>query len=252
MKKIFWKPAHRLLVAQKSFLIKRDPMFTGSDLDAVRRAQEFLPAELHRDLGAFAMVAEWIQPMWDELADQGYSESSSFIIPTVRPAVAQEREVHRQIQIGEFDTQDLIGELMRRMTEATDPIRIRNLVREEVNSVLAQSLPGFVPAVEAAPEAPTHLTGPHLHRVLIIGLQGSQIEIMKTRYKGKLDLHFMSGGEGGSRVKGMVQNMEMTIRTRWCKGILESKGWPNFTFINGGLDSIRRIINERFHIKENA
>jgi len=194
--------------------------------------------------------------MWEDLKKQGYSESNSWVKPAPEApthAVAQEREQVRDLQIGEIQTTDLIAELMKRIADAADPKRIQKLVRDEVQAVLAASLPGFVAApVEEQIETPVHLEGPHLKRVLILGLQGGQIEIMKNRYKGKLDLHFLTGSEGSNRIKGMVQNMDFSIRSKWCKGQLDTKGWPNFTFINGGLDSIRRVINEKFHIKENA
>ncbi len=255
MKKIFWKPEHRLLVAQKSFLLKRDPLFVGSDLGAVRQAQQSLPAELQRDLIHFGVVSGWIIPLWDELAKQGYAESTSWVKPAPEAptrAVEQQKQQTRSVQIGEVATTDLIGELMKRITEAVDPKRIQQMVREEVHAVLSKSLPGFsLPAEEDVIE-PAHLEGPHLNRVLILGLQGGQIEVLRQRYRGKLDMHFMDGSEGTARIKGMVHNMEFSIRSRWCKGNLDTKGWPNFTFINGGLDSIRRILNEKFQIKENA
>lgn len=251
MSRIFWKPAQKLLVAQRAFALLKDPLFTGSELDAVRDAQLALDPSLHRDITGMQAVTPWIQTIWRELESNGFATPKATIVPQLNPNVEHEREARRVHQLSEFKTEDLLGEFFKRMTDLMDPANIREMVRTEVNAMLERRLPGVLaPDEYTEPEAPAPDSK---HRVCIIGLIAGQPDVMLRKYKGVIDFHFIDGSEGHNRVKGIVQTMDYTIRTKWCKGNLGSThGWSNYTMCNGGLESIQRLINERFHIKDAA
>lgn len=252
MKRIQWKPDQWLTVAKQSYSLLLDPTFMGTQIEAVRRAQQALAPEFHRGLNSMQEVKPKITDLWKALEDQGFKAEAPVIQATVNHAIEHE---HRQIQstmlLSDITTQDLMGEFMRRISDALDPATLRHLIRDEVNATLDRRMPGIlppdpdqeVPAVEELPDRPQR------HRVLVLGLQGSQEEILKRKYKGVVEFHFMSGGEGGTRIKNTVGLMDFSVRSKWCKGHLGStSGWPNFTATTGGIDSIQRLINQRFKI----
>lgn len=247
MKRINWKPEQRLQVAKRSHQLITDPLFTGSRLDAVRQAQaELLPRDLHRDLGTIQIVSKWIEPLWAEMNAQ-----KSGPAPAIQPIVDHRAEAHyqaKQLVLSELSTEDLLSEFMRRITDLTSERRIRTLVQEQVQVELERSIPGWKPVTYIEePEEVKVEAKPH---VLILGLMEDQKQIIENKYRGKLDMHFRAGSEGSKYVKSMTDNMDLTIKTKWCKGHLGStSGWPNFTSSSGGLSDIQRLINQRFKIQ---
>jgi hypothetical protein len=245
-KRIFWKSEHWQAVAKRSYIIRKDPLFKGSDVEAVRIAQrEVLPAELHRNLISMAEVAR-IPGMWDELRAQGYAQDQSIINPVIpaeqRPAI---------LSVSDIPTGDLMAELMKRIADVMNPDYIRAIAREEANAVIERRIPGLLPP-DPGPVAEEKIEEPEQrkYRVCVIGLMGSQQETLKRNYGRLIDFHFLSGSEGANRIKATVERMEFTVRSKWCKGTLGStSGWPNFTSAgDGGLDTIMRLINNRFKL----
>lgn len=245
--KITWKPDQRLQVAKRSHHLITDPLFTGTKLEAVRQAQaELLSPELHRDLSGIHMVSKWIEPLWAEMNAQ-----KSGPAPAIQPVVDHRAEAHyqaKQLVLSELSSEDLLSEFMKRITDLTSERRIRTLVQEQVNAELERSLPGWKPVSYI--EEPVTVNVEQKPHVLILGLMEDQKQIIQNKYRGKLDLHFKAGSEGAKYVKSMSDNMDLTIKTKWCKGHLGStNGWPNFTSSAGGLSDIQRLINQRFKIQ---
>ena len=247
-KRITWKPDQWLAVAQRSFSLLRDPMFNGSKIEAVRQAQRaVLPPELHRGLISMQEVTPKIPELWGKLHDQGYVED----VPVIQPHVNHEIETQHQktLLLSDITTQDLMLEFMRRITDALDPSNLRNMVRTEVNAVIDRRMPGIIP-----PDPEAFIPEPEpekekLLRVMIIGLNGGQQEIMKRKYAGIIDFHFLEGNEGAQRLKNTAGLMDFSVRSKWCKQNLPStSGWPNFTATTGGMDTIQRLINVKFKI----
>jgi hypothetical protein len=248
MKRITWKPDQRLQVAKRSHQLITDPLFTGSRLEAVRQAQaELLPREVHRDLTNIQMVSKWIEPLWAEM-----NAHKSGPAPAIQPVVDHRAEAHyqaKQLALSELSTHDLLSEYMRRITDLTSERRIRTIVQEQVQVELERAIPGWKPTsyIEEPEVAEKVADKPH---VLILGLMEDQKQIIENKYRGKLDLHFRAGSEGAKHVKSMTGTMDLTIKTKWCKGHLGStSGWPNFTSSSGGLSDIQRLINQRFKIQ---
>jgi hypothetical protein len=244
--KITWKPAQRLELAKRSHQLISDPLFTGNKLDAVRQAQaELFSAQDQRELKTFANVKPWIEPLWTELSNQIKNG------PAIQPVIDYAAEAHyqqKQLALSELSTEDLLGEFMRRVADMTSERRIRNICQEQVQIELERSIPGWKPTTYIEePEVIKAADKPH---VLIVGLQGDQIQILENKYRGKLDLHFKSGAEGARHIKSLVDNMHFTIKTKWCKqGLGSTSTWPNFQNCNGGMSEIQRLLNMRFRIE---
>jgi hypothetical protein len=128
-KKIVWEPPQLAVVAKRSYLIRNDPLFLGTDVEAVRRAQrDVLPAELHRPLRSMQEVPRVLH-LWRKLHEQSYTGHGDEAPPMAQPA-----KPSRPLEAE--STANLLGELAVRLTDALDEERIRKLVREEVNRVL--------------------------------------------------------------------------------------------------------------------
>lgn len=244
-KRIFWKPEQWQLVAKRSYIIKKDPLFQGSDIEAVRVAQrEVLPANLQRPLLSMQEVIK-LRDMWEELRAQGYAQVQAIIQPLSHP---ESKQVHLAIE--DIPTEALMQEFFKRMLDVLNPDYLKRLVREEANAVIDRRMPGIVPPdpepLEPLDEKPIE----RKFRVCVLGLMGAQQERLKQIYGRTIDFHFLSGSEGGNRIKSTAQVMDLTIRSKWCKGTLPStSGWPNFTSAgDGGMETIQRLINQRFKL----
>lgn len=247
MKRITWNPETKMQIAKRAHQLITDPLFVGRRIEAVRQAQkELLPASQHRPLISMQEVSKWADPIWAELDAQGPSKPIA-----IQPIVDHRAEAHyqaKQLALSELSTEEILGEFMKRIADLTSERRIRTLVQEQVSIELERSIPGWKPAkyIEE-PEVIQAVQKPH---VLIVGLQGDQIQIIESKYRGKLDLHFKSGAEGARHIKSLVENMDMTIKTKWCKqGLGSTSGWPNFTTCNGGMSEIQRLLNMRFKVE---
>jgi hypothetical protein len=246
MKRIVWEPDQKLAVAKRSFQLVNDPLFIGTPITAVRTAMaEIIPPEDQRTLGNMEVVNKWLKPIWDEL--KTHSPQAKAINPIVDHRAEFEYQQKRML-LSELTTEDLLSEFMKRVTDLTSERRIKSLVQEQVQLELERSIPGWKPQILI--EEPETIEARNKPHVLILGLEEGQKQIIVSKYKGLLDLHFKSGSEGAKTVKSLVDNMDLTIKTKWCKGHLGStKGWPNFMNSNGGVSEIQRQINLRFKLQ---
>jgi hypothetical protein len=248
-RRVFWKPDQWQLVGKRSFLIRKDPLFNGTDIEAVRIAQrEVLPADKQRPLISMQEVCTDrydIREMWKELMKQGYGSDQGAILPTIPP---QQRPV--TLSISDIGTDDLMKELFKRMLETMSPDAMRKIAREEANAVIDRRVPGLLPAdTHVEPEKEIERVE-RRHKVCILGLDGAQQEQFRKEYGRIIDFHFLSGAEGGNRIKSTAGMMDFTIQSKWCKGTLGStSGWPNFSSAGrGGLETIKRQLNQRFKL----
>jgi hypothetical protein len=251
MARIVWKPDHREIVARRSFTLLRDPLFSGTELAAVRQAmREKLEPALHRDLTGMQQIEPWIREIWKALENNGFIADE----PVIKPVVDHAAERMHQavtVKLSEISLMDLMGELATRIEAVTDMRHLRAIMREEANAVLDRRMPGILPAdpllvVEEEPEA---APSAKLFHVCLIGLDGKQKEIMRQAYKGVIDFHFLDGNEGQTRIKNMVAQMDFTVCSRWPKGQIGStKGWANYSTSSGGMDSIHTLIRTKFKL----
>jgi hypothetical protein len=243
-KRIFWKSDQWTKVAKRSYVIKKDPLFQGSDIEAVRTAQrEVLPAEIHRPLLSMQEVSR-IKDMWEDLRANGYAQDQGVIQALSHP---ESKQVHLAIE--DIPTDALMKEFFKRMLDTMNPEYIRRLAREEANAVIDRRMPGIVPPDEE-PIVEDLKPIERRFKVCVLGLMGAQQERLKQLYGRLIDFHFLSGGEGGNRIKATAALMDLTIKSKWCKGTLGStSGWPNFTSAgDGGMETIQRLINQRFKL----
>lgn len=243
-KRIFWKPEQWQQVAKRSFVIKKDPLFQGSDIEAVRIAQrEMLPAASQRPLISMQEVAP-IKEMWEGLHASGYAQDQAVIQPLTHP---ESRNVHLAIE--DIPTDALMKEFFKRMLDTMNPEYIRRLAREEANAVIDRRMPGLVPP-DQEPVIEEAKPAERRFKVCVLGLMGAQQEKLKQHYGRLIDFHFLSGAEGANRVKATAGLMDLTIKSKWCKGTLGStSGWPNFSSAGeGGMETIQRLINGRFKL----
>lgn len=246
--KIFWKSDEVEAIAKRSYLIRKNSVSDMSPLDAIRQAQkEVVPPERQRELTGLRQVAKILE-FWKQLIAQKYGESSQVITPL---AIPQHQPV--PLKLEDVPMAEFMEEFARRMVTLLDPSYIKSIAREEVNRVLEARIPGMFlhpdpEPEEVKPESDTQERR-QLH-VCVLGLMGSQKEALRQAYGSAIDFHFMEGSEGANRIKATCERMDLTIKSRWCKGNLGStRGWPKFSSAeSGSLDTIKRIINSHFKL----
>jgi hypothetical protein len=256
-KRIVWKEEQRQKVAKRSFLILRDPIFSGSEIEAIRQAQsEVLEPALHRDLTSMQAVdgtRPWIRDMWKALDKSGFvGDTSTVIKPLVNPEIERHLQAKAAV-VSDLSIADLMNELVKRVTDMMDPRHLREIMREEANAVLDRRMPGVLspdPGPDPEPEIQAPAPAPK-HRVCLIGLDGKQQQIMYQAYRDTITFVFLSGSEGHTRIKNIVSTVEYTVRSRWAKGVISgTQGWPNYTTVDGGMESIHRLIRTKFKLNE--
>jgi hypothetical protein len=246
MKNIRWDASDIEAIAKRSFLIRKNAITPISPLESIRRAQdEVLKPNQRRELTGMHQV-EKVVAAWKVLEEQGYGAREQAIQPL---AIPQEPA---KLKLEDVSTTDLLAEFVKRLTPILDPDYIRLLAREEANKVLETRIPGMLlqpEDIHVEGEADTPEDAKKYH-VCVLGLEGNQKEALRREYGSLIDFHFLEGGEGAKRIKATCERMDLTVRSRWCKGNLGStSGWPKFSSAEGGgMDTIKRLINEHFKI----
>jgi hypothetical protein len=169
----------------------------------------------------------------------------------ITPVISPQHELHfeKKASLEDLTTEMLATELVSRLLKAVDTSTLKKMIRDEVNAVLEQRLPGILPPMEEQAEAePAPEERVRLPKVCVFGLMSGQKEMLKREYKGKVDFHFMEGSEGRTRIKNTVELMDISIATNWATRLPSMKGTPNFTNADG-MTSIRNIIAGRLGIK---
>jgi hypothetical protein len=240
MKNIRWDASDIEAIAKRSFLIRKNAITPISPLESIRRAQP----NQRRELTGMHQV-EKVVAAWKVLEEQGYGARESAIQPLAIPEPVK-------LKLEDVSTNDLLAEFVKRLVPILDPDYIRSLAREEANKVLETRIPSMLLHpddihVEGAAEKKEGVKQFH---VCILGLEGSQKESMRREYGSLIDFHFLEGSEGANRIKATCEKMDLTVRSRWCKGNLGStSGWPKYSSAEGGgLETIKRLINQHFKI----
>lgn len=246
MKNIRWDASDIEALAKRSFLIRKNSISPMSPLEAIRRAQdEVLKPNQRRELTGMQQVTRVVDA-WKILEAQGYGAREQAIQP-VSPPQYQPAE----LKLEDVSTADLLAEFVKRLTPILDPEYIRSLARDEANKVLEARIPNMLLQPEDIHvEETENKEGSKQFHVCILGLEGSQKESMRREYGSVIDFHFLDGSEGVNRIKATCERMDLTVRSRWCKGNLGStSGWPKFSSAEGGgLDTIKRLINKNFKL----
>ena len=244
--RIFWKPDEIEAIAKRSYMIRKNSVSDISPLEAIRRAQdEVLPRNRLRDLTGMHQVQKVVD-VWKTLAEQGYGEGSQVINPVVPP-----QHQPTPLKLEDVPMAEFMSEFSRRMSMLLDPDYIRSIAREEVNRVLEARIPGMFLQPDEPPVKPEEVVQEtKVFHVCILGLEGQQKESLRREYGSLIDFHFLDGDEGVSRIKATCERMDLTVKSRWCKGNLGStKGWPKFSSAEGGgLDTIKQLINRHFKL----
>lgn len=244
MTRIFWSQAEKKEIAEASFAIRHDHSFVGTDLDCVREAMRTcIRPDRHRNIIAMSEIT-WLSESWKELNKAVRAHHHPAIKGAVHPHV--ERDHAPQFSLSDVSISALFQELSKRIDDIANPAKLRALIRAEVNATIDRRLPGVVPPdsmdVVEKPKARTVVP-----KVAVIGLLGQQQHLLKTQYNGHVDFHFLEGNEGMTRIRNTARTMDLTIKSKWCKGILGStKDFEKFHAVHGGLDQIRSIINRTF------
>lgn len=275
MVRIVWTPAQKRAVALTAWLIVKQPQYQGTITKAVRQAmEENIEPHEHRDMHQAKSYETWLLPLWQEFDKDLVHENRDVTFRNVPspPAVAPPTSVapkHQAIKpvhnpeverhapqppkeptLGSSTTPDLLAELLKRLTEMSNPEAMRKMVRAEVNAALDRRLPGVLAPDEPFPE-PEAVAAPIKHKlfkVAILGLLPQQQELMKQQYRGQVDFHFLDGNAGFSRIKKTVDLMDWSVKTKWCNANGSFSKLEKLTSTQGGLETIRQIINRKFGI----
>lgn len=244
--KIRWDASDIEAIAKRSFLIRKNAISPISPLESIRRAQdEVLKPNQRRELTGMNQVVKVVDA-WKVLEEQGYGAREQTIQPVAIP------HEPAPLKLEDVSTTDLLAEFVKRLTPILDPEYIRSLARDEANKILEARIPNMLLQPEDI-----HVEGDSepqeeakKYHVCILGLEGNQKESMRREYGSLIDFHFLDGSEGSNRIKATCEKMDLTIRSRWCKGNLGStSGWPKFTSAEGGgLETIKRLINQHFKL----
>jgi hypothetical protein len=243
--KIRWNAAEIEALAKRSYLIRKNSVSSMSPLEAIRLAQtEVIAPDRQRELVALNQV-EKIVSTWKILEAQGYGAGQQAIQPVVPP------QHQATLKLEDVTTGELLAEILKRLEPVLDPSYIRALAREEANKVLESRIPNMLLSPEDIHEdGAKEAEESRKFHVCILGLEGNQKESMRREYGSVIDFHFLDGDEGVNRIKATCEKMDLTVRSRWCKGNLGSThGWPKYTSAEGGgLDTIKRLINNHFKL----
>jgi hypothetical protein len=140
--KIVWQQHQLEAVGKRSYAIRNDPMYLGTDVEAVRKAQrEVLPAELHRPIRSMQEVPRLIH-IWKKLQEQNYREEEGRRM--TKPVEAISQHEPRVVRLKDETTANLMRELVSRLEDALDEDRIRRLVREEARRVVEARVPAVI------------------------------------------------------------------------------------------------------------
>jgi hypothetical protein len=246
MKNIRWDASDIEALAKRSFLIRKNSISPMSPLESVRRAQdEVLKPNQRRELTGMNQIVKVVEA-WKVLEAQGYGSREQAIQPVATP--------HQPValKLEDISTAELFAEFAKRLAPMLDPDYIRSIARDEANNVLETRIPNMLlqpDDIHVEGEKEKHDDAKKYH-VCVLGLEGSQKESMRREYGSLIDFHFLDGSEGVRRIKATCEQMDLTVRSRWCKGNLGStQGWPKYTSAeNGGLETIKRLINQHFKI----
>jgi hypothetical protein len=245
MSRIFWKDDEWEQLAEVSFSLRNDLTFNGSDIDCVREAMRAcIDPSRHRDLVTMSEVPKVVKA-WPKLMAQKNAYESK--VNTAIKAVVSP-EVERQsnaASIADVSIEALFAELGKRMASLANPANLRALIRAEVNATIDRRMPGIIPPdIYDQPEPKQRIVMP---KVCVIGLTNGQKSMLREQYKNQVDFHFLEGSEGTQRVKNTARTMDLTVKSRWCKGLLGStKDFENFQSTTGGIDQIRSMIDRVF------
>jgi hypothetical protein len=245
MKNIRWDASDIEALAKRSFLIRKNSISPVSALESIRRAQdEVLKPNQRRELTGMNQVAKVVEA-WKILEAQGYGSREQAIQPISPP---QHEPV--ALKLEDVSTNDLLAEFVKRLAPILDPEYIRSLARDEANKILEARIPNMLLQPEDIHVEEESQQEVKKYHVCILGLEGSQKEAMRRAYGSVIDFHFLDGSEGVNRIKATCERMDLTVRSRWCKGNLGStSGWPKFSSAEGGgLDTIKRLINKNFKL----
>lgn len=246
MKNIRWDASDIEALAKRSYLIRKNAISPMTPLEAVRRAQdEVLKPNQRRELTGMHQVTKVVDA-WKVLEEQGYGARE----PAIQPIAPQYQPA--QLKLEDVSTADLLAEFMKRLAPVLDPDYIRDLARDEANKVLEARIPNMLlqpDDIHVEGETDQQQTAKK-YNVCILGLEGNQKESMRREYGSLINFHFLDGSEGVNRIKATCEKMDLTVRSRWCKGNLGStSGWPKFSSAEGGgLDTIKRMINQHFKL----
>jgi hypothetical protein len=245
MKNIRWDASDIEAIAKRSFLIRKNAITPISPLESIRRAQdEVLKPNQRRELTGMHQV-EKVVAAWKVLEEHGYGAREPAIQPMAIPEPVK-------LKLEDVSTAELLAEFVKRLTPILDPEYIRTLAREEANKVLETRIPGMLlqpEDIHVEEQAEKQEDAKKFH-VCVLGLEGNQKEALRREYGSLIDFHFLEGGEGVQRIKSTCEKMDLTVRSRWCKGNLGStSGWPKFSSAEGGgMDTIKRLINKHFKL----
>ncbi len=238
-----WTASEIEALAKRSYMIRKNSISPMRPLESIRRAQdEVLSPNQHREIVGLNQVKK-ITEAWKLLESQGYGVGHAAIQPVAQQPVA--------LKLEDVSTADILAEFVKRLAPLLDPSYIREIARDEANKVLEARIPGMLLQPEDIHvEEAEKKTDVKLLHVCILGLEGMQKEALRREYGSVIDFHFLEGNEGVNRIKATCERMDLTVRSRWCKGNLGStQGWPKFSSAEGGgLDTIKRMINKRFKL----
>jgi hypothetical protein len=248
MTKIFWKPAQKKAIAEAAFEYRQDPGFLGSDLDCVRQAMlDVIPDPTqHRNVHTMTTLP-WVTDVWKDLTEtlkNGYDHRA--IKPVVSPTIERDAT---QLKVADITTESLWAELGKRLFQQYSPENMRALIRAETNATIDRRMPGIIPPDTLDANHQQEFPKERKPKLCIIGLMGAQVNMLTAEYGKVIDLHFLEGGEGTKRIKNTCSLMDLTIKSKWCKGLLGStKDFENFQATTGGLDTIRGMIQRKFNV----
>ncbi len=242
-KNIVWNPTEREHIALVSF---RNMQAGYSKMESIRQAVMTLPIQLQRQLNSVAEVP-WIISMWDDFRrnQTTVAQPQPAIQPVVNPQV--EKDVPAPaLDLSQLPTAALMNEVLKRLSDMLDPQAQRRMIRDEVNSILERRLPGVLaPDIEPEPEIRVKERA-RLSKVCVLGLDNAQKSMLASAYRGIIDFHFLDGDEGNRRVKATIDLMDFSLKSKWVKG--SPNGFKNLQQANG-LDTIRRLINDKFKVQ---
>lgn len=233
--RVVWTDAEKKFIAEQAFKYARQDGMSA--LEAVKTANLLLPIHRRHEVRQQRDIA-WLPTYWDLL----YRQQAN--APAIHPVSIPEEPATAAVpEPSEMTFDALWSELGRRLNRSIEASTIRAFIREEVQSVLAASIPGFVsvePPKKHQPEIKAE-PAPIKRKIVVIGLLDAQEKMMRAEFP-NFDFLFLDKTPSLQKCKSLSPNVSHIIQTKWSAQIKGAAQISNFRRV-GGLTHLRQFLS---------
>lgn len=265
MRRVYWSEEEReLLAAETATLIRAGAASIGRPLPAMRAAQDrliergALAPERRRPIPA---LEPWMRPAIERQLSLARAEDATRLREQERSTrPTQERPPEPAPVLEPVPQPEPSPAQLAPTLAAAVGHNLRQLLVEELASIIGDAIrlaigrhfetPPRQPHEEGlAPPPVRPAPAPHKPRqksVLVVGLRGSQMELMKAEFGKRLDLRFHGANDSKDALRQRAASADVTIGftdflSHAAEATIKSRS-PNYVRSGGGLSSLRSTL----------